>query len=421
MSMPRDLLSWLPADGVEVIVVLVLSLLVGVEREERKSEHYIFGGVRTFPLIGLIGWAVARVAGGQPLIIAIGFAVVGAFLLASYRHKITGAEAAGATSEMSGLMTYLVGALVQVDYYWIATMLVVVSVFLLELKGWLESAAAKAEPVEILTFTKLLVLTAIILPVLPNRPFGPFEINPFRTWLVVVAVSGLSYGSYLLQRISRPQGGIVLVGVLGGIYSSTVTTVVLARRSKAENRPRLFAGSILVACGMMYLRIAVLLALFNHTLAAMLWRPFVALAAGAVLAGVLWTRLPDASSERVERRYEPRNPLELRAALLFAVLFVTMLVVTRLAASSLGAAGVYALAAVMGVADVDPFILGMTATAGQATPWGVAAVGILIAASSNNLVKGFYAYAFADRRAGLQGLVALVGLALAGLSPMFWF
>jgi len=416
-----NLLQQLPPDGTQIVVVLFLSFLVGVEREERKTEHYIFGGVRTFPLIGLIGWAVARVSGGQPLIVALGFAVVGAFLLMSYRHKITGSEAAGATSEMSGLMTYLVGAMVQFDLFWIATTLVVISLFLLELKGWLESAALKTTPDEILTFTKFLMLTAVILPLLPNRPLGPFEINPFRTWLIVVAVCGLSYGSYVLQKVSKHQGGMVLVGLLGGIYSSTVTTVVLARRSKLENRPHLFAGSTLVASGMMYLRIAALLTMFNGTLASMLGRPFLVLSALAVLVGALWTKLPDPSHGKVERRYEPRNPLELRAALMFATLFVVMLVATRLAAAHLGAGGVYALGAVMGVADVDPFILGMTTAAGVATPWDVAAIGILIAASSNNLVKGFYTFAFSERRAGLQGLVALGLLALAGLVPIVWF
>ena len=419
--MLANLLQQLPPDGTQIVVVLFLSFLVGVEREERKTEHYIFGGVRTFPLIGLIGWAVARVSGGQPLIVALGFAVVGAFLLMSYRHKITGSEAAGATSEMSGLMTYLVGAMVQFDLFWIATTLVVISLFLLELKGWLESAALKTTPDEILTFTKFLMLTAVILPLLPNRPLGPFEINPFRTWLIVVAVCGLSYGSYVLQKVSKHQGGMVLVGLLGGIYSSTVTTVVLARRSKLENRPHLFAGSTLVASGMMYLRIAALLTMFNGTLASMLGRPFLVLSALAVLVGALWTKLPDPSHGKVERRYEPRNPLELRAALMFATLFVVMLVATRLAAAHLGAGGVYALGAVMGVADVDPFILGMTTAAGVATPWDVAAIGILIAASSNNLVKGFYTFAFSERRAGLQGLVALGLLALAGLVPIVWF
>jgi len=419
--MPSDLVPFLPPDATEILVVLFLSFLVGVEREEQKTEHYIFGGVRTFPLIGLIGWVVARLSGSQPLPISIGFVVVGAFLLTSYRHKLTGSGTAGATSEMSGLLTYLVGALVQVDLLWIAATLVVISVFLLEMKEWLESAALKAAPEEILTVAKFLMLTAVILPLLPNEDLGPIGLNPFRTWLVVVAVSGLSYGSYLLQRISKPQGGMVLVGLLGGIYSSTATTVVLARRSKQENRPHLFSGSMLVASGMMYLRIAVLLGLFNHTLASMLARPFLVLAAAAILVGWLWTRLPDPSHEKVERRYLPRNPLELRAALLFAALFVAMMFITRFAGSRMGASGVYALAGVMGVADVDPFILGMMTAAGGTTPWGVAAVAILLAASSNNAVKGVYALVFSDRRAGWQGFAALVTLALAGLVPIVWF
>lgn len=421
--MPADILSLLPSDGTKILLVLFLSFLVGAQREERKAtaDHYMFGGVRTYPLIGLIGYAITLISGGQPLAIAVGFLGVSGFLLVSYRHKISSAELAGATSEMSGLLTYLIGSLVQYDHFWIATTLVVLSLLLLELKAGLERLAHKVAADEILTFAKFLMLTAVILPVLPDQGIGPFAINPFRTWLVVVGVSGLSYLSYVVQKATQGRGGMVLVGLLGGIYSSTMTTVVLARRSRLEvHRPHLFAGSMVVASGMMYLRLAFLLAVFNLSLFALLARPFVTLAAAGILGGYLWTRLPDEMSEQVERRYLPKNPLELGAALLFGLLFVVMVVATRLAVSYLGSAGVYALGAVMGVADVDPFILGMTHTAGTVTPLGVAAGAVIIATASNNVMKGIYAYSFADRRAGRQGLFALIVLALAGLIPLAW-
>jgi uncharacterized membrane protein (DUF4010 family) len=131
--------------------------------------------------------------------------------------------------------------------------------------------------------------------------------------------------------------------------------------------------------------------------------------------------VPDPESGEVKREYVPRNPLELRAAFLFALLFVTMLVATRLAAVYLGKGGVYALGALMGVADVDPFIMGMTQEAASSiTPFTVATIGILIAAASNNLAKGLYAYTFADRRTGRQSLLLLLALAALGLSPILW-
>ncbi len=194
---PVNLYSWLPPEGVKIVLVLFLSFLVGLEREEHKASGaaYSFGGVRTFPLIGLIGYAVALLSGGQLLPITLGFAVIAAFLLLSYHHKLSTAGASGVTSEMSGLITYLVGALIYREQFWIATTLSVASMLLLEFKVFLEALTTRIVPEEILTFTKFLLLTAVILPVLPNQAFGPFEINPFKTWLVVVAVSTVSYGS----------------------------------------------------------------------------------------------------------------------------------------------------------------------------------------------------------------------------------
>ena len=321
---------------------------------------------------------------------------------------------------MSGLTTYVVGALVSHDQFWIATTLSVASILLLELKVALESLTRRMAPEEILTFTKFLLLTAVVLPVLPNQEYGPFQINPFRTWLVVVAVSAVSYGSYVLQRVTKQQGGIILAAILGGAYSSTVTTVVLARRSRRENRAHLFAGSTLIASGVMYLRLIALVGLFNRTLMGMLALPFATLAVLAAAAGWLWSRWPDGSSEEVKREFEPRNPLELRAACPFALLFLIVLVATRLASMYLGKTGVYTLAAIMGVSDVDPFIMGMTQSAGRATQLTVASTGILIAAASNNLAKGIYAFAISDRRAGLQSLCLLAALALLGLTPLLW-
>lgn len=416
-----QLYSWLPPEAVKIILVLFLSFLIGLEREEHKaaSEHYAFGGVRTFPLIGLLGYALALLSGEQLIPLALGFAVVAGFLMLSYRHKLATSELAGVTTEISGLTTYVVGALVYHEQFWIATTLSVASVFLLELKVALENLTKRIPPEEILTFTKFLLLTAVILPVLPNQDLGPFQINPFKTWLVVAAVSTVSYGSYVLQRASKKQGGIILAALLGGAYSSTVTTVALARRASREKHPHLFAGAMLIACGMMYLRLAVLVALFNRNLIAMLALPFVVLAGVALGAGWLWTRLHDASSEDVQHEYQPRNPLEFRAAFLFALLFLTVVVVTHFALAYLGKSGIYALAAVMGISDVDPFIMSMTQSGGNIT-LPTAATAILIAAASNNVAKGVYAYSLSDRRTGVQGLGLLVALAILGLIPLLW-
>jgi uncharacterized membrane protein (DUF4010 family) len=416
---PGQLYASLPPEGVKIVLVLFLSFLVGLEREEHKArgESYAFGGVRTFPLIGLLGYALALLSGAQLLPVALGFAVVAAFLWLSYQHKLASSSAAGITSEMSGLTTYVVGALVSHDQFWIATTLSVASILLLELKVALESLAKRIAPEEILTFTKFLLLTAVILPVLPNQDYGPFQINPYKTWLVVVAISAVSYGSYVLQRITKQRGGILLAAILGGAYSSTVTTIVLARASLREKRPHLFAGSTLIASGVMYLRLIALVGLFNRTLMGMLALPFAMLAVLAAIAGWLWSNWPDRSSEDVTREFEPRNPLELPAACLLGLLFLIVLVATRLVSMYLGKTGVYTLAAIMGVSDVDPFIMSMTQSA---EPLTVASTGIVLAAASNNLVKGIYAYAISDRPTGLQSLCLLAALAVLGLTPLLW-
>jgi len=417
-----ELYRLLPPDVVKIVLVLFLSFLVGLEREEHKtaSGRYFFGGVRTFPLIGFLGYSIALLSGAQMVPVILGFLVVGAFLLLSYWHKLCQAEAAGVTSEMSGLTVYVVGALVFYDHLWIATTLSVISAVLLELKSGLERFAKGTEPQEFLTFAKFLLLTAVILPILPNQPYGGFHLNPFKTWLVVAAVSAISYGSYILQKVTKNRGGVILAAFLGGAYSSTVTTVAMSRRAAHEQRPHLFAGGILIASGVMYLRLVALLALFNRQLAATLAPAFLALAGAAILAGWLWSRRPDVVQSQIKREFEPENPLELLAAFLFAGFFIAMLIATQLAVTYLGHAGVNILAAIMGVTDVDPFIMGMTQSAGTLTPVKVAAEAVLIAAASNNLVKGIYSFSLADRQTGRQSLLLLVVLAVAGLVPMFW-
>ena len=417
-----DFYRALPPEGAKIILVLFLSFLTGLEREERYagSEHRSFGGVRTFPLIGLIGYAMAFLSGGQFLGIAVGLAVVAGFLMLSYQNKVARTGFAGFTTEMSALTTYLAGALVYREQFWIATTVSVASILLLELKAALEGLTTRVAPGEILTFTKFLLLSAVILPVLPNQEFGPFQINPFKAWLVVVAVSSVSYGSYVIQKLTKGKGGVIMAALLGGAYSSTVTTIVLARRAKRELRPHLFSGGTLIASGMMYLRLAGLVTLFNRNLMTGLWLPFVTLAGAGLGLGWLWARLPDGKQGDVEREFEPNNPLELRAAFFFGALFLAMLIATHLVVTYLGRAGVYSLAMVMGCTDVDPFIMGMTQSAGSGTSLSVASAAILIAAASNNLVKGIYAYSLSDRATGLRSLGLLAGLALGGLAPLFW-
>jgi uncharacterized membrane protein (DUF4010 family) len=409
----------IPQKGAQLILVLFLSFLIGLEREEQKgvSEQYRFGGVRTFPLLGLLGYALSLLSEGNLFLPAVGLAVIGAFLWQSYRHKLEGVMLAGMTTELSGLTTYVVGALVSHQLYWVAVTLTVLGVGLLELKTALESLAKRIAAEEILTFSKFLLLTAVVLPIVPNQTFGGFGFNPFKAWLVVVAVSAISYGSYLLQIWTRGRGGILLAAVIGGAYSSTLTTLVLAKRAREQPRPHLYSGSMLVASAIMYARVLALLAIFNRQLLHRLGWSFLSLATAGVLAGWLWMHRLDcgsAAGETIPRK----NPLQLGAALLFAGLFVGMLFITHFALLYFGRAGLLAVAGVMGVTDVDPFILSVADSASTLTPISLAGGAIVVATASNNLIKGVYAYGFGDPSTGLQGFMLLTAFAVLGLLPL---
>ncbi len=420
--MVHGLSAVFPSAVTEILLVLFLSFLLGLERQERKTvaKEYAFGGVRTFPLLGLLGYALGALSGQQWGLVAAGLVVVGSFLWLSYRHKLETQQVAGVTTELSGVVTYVIGVLVSRELLWIAMTLAVLSMLLLELKTFLENLSQRVPDQEILTFTKFLLLSFVILPVVPDRAFTAYQINPFKAWLVVVAVSGLSYGSYILQRFTKAKGNVLLAALLGGMYSSTLTTVVLAKRARDNSQPHEYSGAILLASGVMYMRFIVLVGLFNRGLMRAIAPPFLILGVAAALAGWLWSRIPDAGDAGVQRDFAPKNPLELPVAFSFAVIFVGMLVATHFTLLYLGRGGIYALASVMGVSDVDPFVMGLTQSAGMQTPLALASAGLVIAAASNNLAKGFYAFFLARGRCGKQALLLLCTLALFGLLPLIW-
>jgi uncharacterized membrane protein (DUF4010 family) len=408
----------LPPEAAQILLTLFLSFLLGLEREEHKasSSGYTFGGVRTFPLIGLLGFGLGVLDGG-PGLLAAGFLALAGVLGVSYAHKLKLQTAAGATTELSGFCVFLVGALVARQHIWLACSIVVATLLLLELKTGLEGLAQRISSAEIITFAKFLVLAAVVLPVVPNQAFTVFELNPFKTWLVVVTVCAVSYAGYGLEKVTKGRGGTFLSALLGGAYSSTVTTLVLAKRSVLEHEPDRFAGGIWAASGMMYLRLAILVFLFNGALGRLLAPSLCGLGLLALAGGWFLSRRGD-SGLLGSTPPESRNPLDLKAAFLFAAVFLAITVLTRLAVAHLGHRGLFGLAALMGVSDVDPFIMSLTQTAGNATPLHDAAVGVLVAAASNNVVKGIYARSFGDRATGNLALAGLCALAALGVAAV---
>jgi uncharacterized membrane protein (DUF4010 family) len=269
---------------------------------------------------------------------------------------------------------------------------------------------------EVVTAAKFLILTGIVLPLLPNEPVTTLTaITPFKAWLALLAVCTLSYASYLLQRFFARDGGDLAVAFLGGLYSSTATTVVLARGAGAAPASATVAqAGIMLATSVMYLRILAIIAVFDWQIAQTLAPVMVALfAIGAGLAALQY-RL--ARGKGASTNPAPRNPLELTAAIVFALLFVVISIATQWARSKFGAAGVDTLAAVVGFTDIDPFVLSIAQGGTGAMPAMTAATAILIAIASNNVLKAVYAVAFAGWRASVNAAVVLVALGFAGIA-----
>jgi len=412
------LIEHLPKELVGFGLTLFLSLLIGFERKEKRpvESERTFGGVRTFPLIALSGFLLVTSFPQSVLPYALGLAVVGLLLAVSHWASIQNKDI-GMTTEVAALVTYGIGGAAAVGLYWISIAAGVIMVMLLQEKRLLEGLATSMPAHELTTMVRFLLLTCVILPVVPNQTFTAFEINPFKVWLVVVAVSSVSYGSYLLQRRLGGRRGLVLAGVLGGAYSSTVTTVVLSRRSKISGEaPTAIAGAVTAATGVMYLRLLILLALFSPELGAKLVIVFGSLALTSLACGALLIRASSQPAEAPEQPAPTRgNPLELTSAFAFAAIFLAVIVTTRIVAERFGSTGVLVLAGIMGAAHVDPFVLSLTQYVGHGLALDTAVLAVTIAAATNNVMKGLYAVIFGARAAGRLSAAILIALAVASL------
>ncbi len=411
--------QWIPDEAVKILLTVFLSFLIGLEREEQRfrTKSYHFGGIRTYPLIGLAGYILTTVIDNIGLAACIGVLAVVPFLAISYYYKIT-REQGGFTSEMAAVIALLSGILVGRELYWVAATVVVLNVLLLQAKDALEKLSRRVPPEEIGTFLKFLILTAVLLPIVPNASFTPFNINPFKTWLVVVAVSGISYGSYILQRLLQSHEGLFLSALLGGTYSSTATTVVMAKQSKLDAHSAVYPYAIAAASSLMYGRIAVLVLLFSRPLFLAVGWYFLALAAAGIALsylGMRWAGAGGSKKAQALRILENRNPLEISTALTFAGLFVLILVGTRFAAQHFGHLGTWAVALLSGFVDVDAFVLGLAQGLGAGNGLHAAVIGIVLVASSNNFLKGVYALIFGQRKTGWLAMLFLTLLSLASL------
>jgi uncharacterized membrane protein (DUF4010 family) len=379
--------EWTPE--LRFLVALALGFLVGLERESTKIEEQkmVFGGVRTHPIISLLGFGCAWFYKiGATSMLPIGLLSVAAMTSIAYIAKIK-VERFGSTSEISALLTFVTGALALLVDVWIAMALGVVNTILLSEKAALESYVERLNKVEFLATVKFLLVTVIILPVLPNQEYTRFKLNPTGIWQIVILVSTIGFIGYFLSKKFGQKIGMWLSGALGGVISSTALTMAVGRiaRKNPQRAEEALQASVL-ASSVMNLRVLVLIWLINSSVVSLLaWRLVLLFLIGIALAvRIMWR----STSNKEDVMPMLQNPFEIRPAMAFAALFVILSVVTGIVQTNLGDSGVLGLSAVVGVTDVVPFILSLIRGTGPLSKIVVPA--IILAMLSNTIAKGVY-------------------------------
>ncbi|RME91565.1 MAG: MgtC/SapB family protein [Verrucomicrobia bacterium] len=367
-------------------IAVGLGLLVGLQRERAETR---LAGIRTFPLVAAAGFACGHLAALSPWLPAAGLAGLAALLVVGHLTRWRAGETdPGLTTEVAALLMYLIGA-------WLAagpaTLPVVLGgglAVLLHLKPEMHRFTARIGEEDFRAIMQFVLITLVILPVLPNQGYGPAGVwNPFKIWLLVVLIVGLSLAGYIAYKFLGETAGVLLAGALGGLVSSTATTFSFARRARdaAEAAPA-SALVISLASTVVFARVLLILAAAAPALLAEAWRPFaILMAVQAVVCLFPWARLRGRRTPLPPRA----NPTELRSALVFALLFAVVLWAVAMARRHLGESGLYAIAALSGLTDVDAITLSTAEMAKDpaqlpaATAWRL----ILVAALANMVFK----------------------------------
>lgn len=423
-----------------VALLLGLSFFLGLAFEDffGRIGRPLPGGIRTFPMLALAGGALYLFDPTHFIPFTGGLLVLGSWLFVYYQHHVRERERDGAAGPGGGedngernvglfvlvlnVQAYLLGAIALALPHWIAVATTVTAVLLLTGRPQLHALARRVELKEIITAGEFLILTGIILPLLPDRPVTTLtQVTPQQVWLALIVVCTFSYVSYLAQRYWAAAARGLWMAALGGLYSSTAATVVLARQAKADSAvARQSKAGITLATGIMYLRIEAVVGIFNRALARPLLLPTLGLALGAFAISALqyWRGKPAVQPGKAAAAMQPANtgnPLELGPAAIFAGLFILVSLASTFATEEFGASGIYALAAIVGVTDIDPFVLNLAQVGAAGMTDTALAAAILIAASSNNMLKAFYAVSFGGRTTAVSA-GALVILAVAGVA-----
>ena len=395
-----NIADFLPGDFFRFLIIVLFSLVIGLEQRSKNRNELnenTFGSDRTFTLIGILGFVLYKLDATSLVPFLVGAIILSIFLAIFYKRKVDNGQKTGITTLVVALITYCLAPTVYTQPYWLVILLVVTVLVLVEMKETLFEFSKKVDNREFITLAKFLIIAGVILPILPNKPISAsIDFSPYKFWLAIVAVSGISYLSYLLKKFVFPESGIVLTGILGGLYSSTATTFILAKKSKGLNEDHKIAAAIILATSMMFLRILVLALIFNKTIAKEIAPAFLILFLISILIAV-WLLYLD-KKVHIENNVSIAqnamndfgNPLEMKTALIFGALFVFFAVVTHYVTQQFGAQGIKLLSYLVGVTDIDPFIINIFQNKFTVTD-NILAVAVINAVTSNNLLKMIYA------------------------------
>ena len=406
-------------------VAMAVGLLIGLERGWKQrvaKEGERIAGVRTYGLIGLLGGSSALLAerlGG--LILGLAFiGLAGALTMVYFVNLRRGDDDVSITSLITGLLTFVFGALAAMGDVAIAAASAVVTTLLLSYKPVIHRWVSALEAEELRAGFKLLLISVVLLPILPNQGYGPWQaLNPYAIWWMVVLIAAISFIGYFAVKIVGARRGAIFTGLFGGLVSSTAVTLHFSRISRRDTAMvSMLAMGILLACGTMYPRMLLVASVINPALFNQLLIPAALMALLTYLPALLYSQAQ--SHIQAEAVSPLQNPLELKTALSFGLLLALVMLLGNALQESVGDAGVLALAAASGVADVDAITLSLARMSHADLDMQIAVTGIVIAATINSLVKGGMATFIGGRDIGLRVGLPLLASAIGGLAAV-WF
>ena len=409
----EKLYQYLPEELVTFILVTVFSLLIGLSLRrislKCEGETTLFGTDRTFTFIGILGYLLYILDPVDYRLFMGGGAVLGVLLALNYYVKQAQFHMFGVTTIVIALITYCIAPIVATQPSWFYVMVIVTVLLFTELKHTFTELAQRMKNDEMITLAKFLAISGIILPMLPNENLIPdVNLTPYGIWLATVVVSGISYLSYLLKRYVFRESGILVSGIVGGLYSSTATISVLARKSRKaspQEAPE-YVAAMLLAVSMMFLRFLILIGIFSVATLTVIY-PYL-LIMSAVSAGAAWFlhskwKRP-AVSGATDEDEDGSNPLEFKVALIFAVLFVVFMIATHYTLIYAGKGGLTLLSFVSGFSDITPFILNLLQGTGS-VPVSLITACSMQAVGSSLLFNMCYALFFSGKKSSLRSWI----------------